>query len=387
MDRVRRPALRHPRETMAALDRARAAPACTSTARSTWPGCSRRSTCRCGSARSARGCVREDIVDLRFLSFLHAERASALPMRRRRCLISRSRSHARLRRRRPAPQEAYPSKAAAHHRARPAPGTSPDLLARMIAQHLAPALGQQIVIVNQPGGGGNIGHGTAAKRDAGRLHAARDERPALDQRDRCSQAAVSCGQELRARRAGDRLAAGADRLTRGCRSRTSRGAGRVRARPIRARSISARRRSAPSVISPASCSSARRKSTSCTCRSRAPPRRSRRSSAGKIQMLFVTLPPAIGQIQAGRGARARGEHARARERASRPCRRCSEFGTKEFDFGAWQGVLVPAGTPRGDRRAAEPRHQRRPEGTRGERPRSSSSASRRSAARPSSSAS
>src|SRR4029077_9388135 len=42
-------------------------------------------------------------------------------------------------------------------------GTSPDLLARIIAQHLVPRLGQQIVIMNQPGGGGNIGFGTAAK--------------------------------------------------------------------------------------------------------------------------------------------------------------------------------------------------------------------------------
>ena len=42
-------------------------------------------------------------------------------------------------------------------------GTSPDLLARTIANHLGPRLGQQIVIVNQPGGGGNIGHGTAAR--------------------------------------------------------------------------------------------------------------------------------------------------------------------------------------------------------------------------------
>src|SRR2546421_11384836 len=45
-------------------------------------------------------------------------------------------------------------------------GTSPDLLARTLAHHLTPRLGQPIVIVNQPGGGGNIGHGTAAKATA-----------------------------------------------------------------------------------------------------------------------------------------------------------------------------------------------------------------------------
>jgi tripartite-type tricarboxylate transporter receptor subunit TctC len=43
------------------------------------------------------------------------------------------------------------------------PGASPDLLARTLAHHLAPRLGQQMVILNQPGGGSNIGHGAAAK--------------------------------------------------------------------------------------------------------------------------------------------------------------------------------------------------------------------------------
>ena len=45
-----------------------------------------------------------------------------------------------------------------------APGTSPDILARTIAQYLTPRLGQQIVIVNQPGGGGNIGHAPQPRR-------------------------------------------------------------------------------------------------------------------------------------------------------------------------------------------------------------------------------
>jgi len=43
------------------------------------------------------------------------------------------------------------------------PGSSPDLLARTIAKYLAPRLGQQVLVVNQPGGGGNIGHTAAAK--------------------------------------------------------------------------------------------------------------------------------------------------------------------------------------------------------------------------------
>src|SRR4029453_6237280 len=59
-------------------------------------------------------------------------------------------------------QDAYPSKAL-RIITPAAPGTSPDLLSRVIAQHLAPKLGQQVLVVNQPGGGGNIGHGNAAR--------------------------------------------------------------------------------------------------------------------------------------------------------------------------------------------------------------------------------
>jgi tripartite-type tricarboxylate transporter receptor subunit TctC len=65
----------------------------------------------------------------------------------------------------PSPAQTYPTKPLRF--VVPAlPGTSPDLLARTIGRHLSPRLGQPIVIVNQPGGGGNIGHGTAAKATA-----------------------------------------------------------------------------------------------------------------------------------------------------------------------------------------------------------------------------
>ncbi len=43
------------------------------------------------------------------------------------------------------------------------PGASPDILARTLAHHLAPRLGQQVLVINQPGGGSNIGHSAAAK--------------------------------------------------------------------------------------------------------------------------------------------------------------------------------------------------------------------------------
>lgn len=43
------------------------------------------------------------------------------------------------------------------------PGSSPDIMARLIAEPLAQALGQTIVIDNRPGAGGNVGTGAVAK--------------------------------------------------------------------------------------------------------------------------------------------------------------------------------------------------------------------------------
>ena len=51
------------------------------------------------------------------------------------------------------------------------PGSSPDIIARVIAEPLGPALGASIVIDNRPGAGGNLGTGVVAKAEAGRLHA------------------------------------------------------------------------------------------------------------------------------------------------------------------------------------------------------------------------
>src|SRR5262245_30790388 len=42
-------------------------------------------------------------------------------------------------------------------------GSSPDLIARILAEKLAPALGQPIVVENRPGAGGNLGTGLVAK--------------------------------------------------------------------------------------------------------------------------------------------------------------------------------------------------------------------------------
>jgi tripartite-type tricarboxylate transporter receptor subunit TctC len=45
------------------------------------------------------------------------------------------------------------------------PGSSPDLVARMLTDKLAQALGQAVVVENKPGAGGNIGTGMVAKAE------------------------------------------------------------------------------------------------------------------------------------------------------------------------------------------------------------------------------
>jgi tripartite-type tricarboxylate transporter receptor subunit TctC len=45
------------------------------------------------------------------------------------------------------------------------PGSSPDLVARMLTEKLAQALGQPVIVENKPGAGGNIGTGLVAKAE------------------------------------------------------------------------------------------------------------------------------------------------------------------------------------------------------------------------------
>lgn len=43
------------------------------------------------------------------------------------------------------------------------PGSSPDVIARIVAEKLSPRLGQPVIIENRVGGGGNTGSGAVAK--------------------------------------------------------------------------------------------------------------------------------------------------------------------------------------------------------------------------------
>jgi tripartite-type tricarboxylate transporter receptor subunit TctC len=58
--------------------------------------------------------------------------------------------------------EAWPAKAV-HIIVPFPPGSSPDLIARMLTDKLAQALGQPVIVENRPGAGGNLGTGLVAK--------------------------------------------------------------------------------------------------------------------------------------------------------------------------------------------------------------------------------
>jgi tripartite-type tricarboxylate transporter receptor subunit TctC len=62
----------------------------------------------------------------------------------------------------PAPKQAWPARPI--HMIVPFPaGSSPDLIARLIAEKLSPALGQPVIVENRPGAGGNLGTGLVAR--------------------------------------------------------------------------------------------------------------------------------------------------------------------------------------------------------------------------------
>ncbi|HYC48292.1 MAG TPA: tripartite tricarboxylate transporter substrate binding protein [Burkholderiales bacterium] len=222
-------------------------------------------------------------------------------------------------------------------------GTSPDLLARTIAHHLTPRIGQPIVIMNQPGGGGNIGHGTAAKAtpDGYTLlvtsdqlsineslfknlpfHAVKSFAPVV-------QAIVSpqvlivntalpfkdvAGLVSYARTNPGKLNFGSPQI-----GTVGHLAGELLKRAQKLEMTHVPFQGATAAI--------------------------REIIAGQVQMMFVTLPPALGHIQQGT-VRALAVSTTNRSTAIPNVPALYELGMKEFDFGAWQGVFAPAGTPR-----------------------------------------
>jgi tripartite-type tricarboxylate transporter receptor subunit TctC len=224
------------------------------------------------------------------------------------------------------------------------PGTSPDLLARTIAHHLSPRFNQQIVIMNQPGGGGNIGHGTAAKAtpDGYTLlvtsdqlsinetlfsnlpfHAVRSFAPVVQAIVSPQVLIVNTGLPFKDV-AGllDYAKANPGKINFGSPQIGTVGhlAGELLKRTQKIDMVHVPFQGATAAI--------------------------REIIAGQIQMMFVTLPPAIGHIQQGT-VRALAVTTIERSTVIPAVPSLHELGMKDFDFGAWQGVLVPAGTPRG----------------------------------------
>ena len=223
------------------------------------------------------------------------------------------------------------------------PGTSPDLLARTIARHLSPRLGQPIVIVNQPGGGGNIGHGTAAKATADGhtllvtsdqlsineslfsnlpFHAVKSFAPVV-------QAIVSPQVLIVNNGLPFKDVAGLIEYARANPGKINFGSPQVGTVGHLAGELFKRTRKIDIVHVPFQGATAA----------------IRDIIGGQVQMMFVTLPPAIGHIQQG-SVRALAVSTVERSAAIPNVPTLYEMGMKEFDFGAWQGVLSPTGTPR-----------------------------------------
>lgn len=70
------------------------------------------------------------------------------------------------------------------------PAGATDILARITAERISPALGQQVVVENRPGAAGNLGTDLVAKSTPGRLHHPDADGCAVHQRDAVHQAAV-----------------------------------------------------------------------------------------------------------------------------------------------------------------------------------------------------
>jgi tripartite-type tricarboxylate transporter receptor subunit TctC len=221
------------------------------------------------------------------------------------------------------------------------PGASPDLLARMIARYLGPRLGQQVLVVNQPGGGGNIGHGTAAKAapDGYTLLVTSDQLsindtlfPNLPFKSTdfvpVSQAIDSpqvlvihsklpvtdvAGLIAYAKTNPGKLNFGSPQL-----GTLGHLTGEMMRMTQKIDIVHVPFQGAPSAM--------------------------KELMAGNIHMLWVTLPPAIGQIQQG-GVRALAVSTATRASSIPGVPTMRELGYREFDFASWQGALLPPGTP------------------------------------------
>jgi len=221
-------------------------------------------------------------------------------------------------------------------------GGSVDTVARSLAQHLQPRLGQQVVVLNQPGGGGNIGHGAAAKSppDGYTLLVTSDQLSinqklfrdlpfhALESFVPVVQAIVTPQVLLVPSGFPAKDVAGLVEFARANPGKVNFGSPQIGTVGHLAGELLKSSQKIDIVHVPFQGATAAIKEV----------------MGGQIQMLFVTLPPAIGPIQSG-NVRALAASTAARNVALPNVPSMKELGYADFDFGAWQGVFAPAGTP------------------------------------------
>jgi tripartite-type tricarboxylate transporter receptor subunit TctC len=242
----------------------------------------------------------------------------------------------------PAPAQPYPSKPLRFIVPGLA-GTSPDLLARIIAQHLSPRLGQQIVIMNQPGGGGNIAFDAAARAtpDGYTLLVTSDQlsineslfsnlqHHAIKSFAPVVQAIVSPQVLIVNPGLPFKDVAGLISYAKANPGKINFGSPQIGTLGHLAGELLKRTQKIDIIHVPFQGATVA----------------IREIIGGQIQMMFVTLPPAVGHIQQGT-VRALAVSTIERSTAIPNVPSLYELGMKDFDFGAWQGVLAPAGTPR-----------------------------------------
>ncbi len=223
-----------------------------------------------------------------------------------------------------------------------APGTSPDILARTLAQYLTPRLGQQIVIVNQPGGGGNIGHGAAAKAapDGYTLLVTSDQLSINESlfKDLPFHAVTSFIPVVQAIVSPQVLIVNPGFPARDVAELIA----YARANPGKVNFASPQLGTVGHLAG--ELLKASQKIDIVHVPFQGATGAIKEIVAGQVQMMFVTLPPAVGQIQAGT-VRALAMSTVTRNPAFPNVPTMKELGYPEFDFGAWQGVFAPAGTP------------------------------------------
>jgi len=223
-----------------------------------------------------------------------------------------------------------------------APGTSPDILARTLVQYLSPRLGQPMVVVNQPGGGGNIGHGAAAKAapDGYTLLVTSDQLSinqslfrdlpfhAVDSFVPVIQAIVSPQVLIVTPAFPAKDVAGLVAYARANPGKVNFGSPQIGTVGHLAGELLKSSQKIDIVHIPFQGATAAIKEV----------------IGGQVQMLFVTLPPAVGQIQAGT-VRALAVTTTQRSKALPEVPTLAEAGVPEFDVSAWFGFAAPAGLP------------------------------------------